>query len=432
MSKITELRDERKAVVAEQERVFAEYSDGQGGFKAITPEIQTAIVQRNKRMEEIEQELQPLVQVEAMAAKTAAAREAIDASGKPYRPFAFPGDNAGGAESATRRTLGQMFVDSEQYKRRVEAKSLSVDAVKLGGPFEVEVKSAASDGLKTLFSTTAGYAPFVPRLPLVIESAQRRPVVGDLIPTSELPQAGVRYMRETTLTNGAATVLEGASKPESTLALTEILAPMSKIANSIPVTEEELMDVPTVRDYLDNRMTLMTLLAEETNLLYGTGTAPDMTGFLTTAGTQATAKGTMDCFSALLLGIVKIEQTAGFANVTGQVIHPMDWYTIRTKQDSIGRFILGDPNTVQPNSIWGKPVIPTIAINMGTVLQGDFVSFSHLYRKEPLTFRVGYVNAQFLQNCITILCEMREALAIYRPGAFGQVTSAPIGGNSTF
>ena len=70
-------------------------------------------------------------------------------------------------------------------------------------------------------------------------------------------------MNEGTATDAAAGVAEGALKPESTLAYSEVVEPVKKIATLLPVSDEMLEDAPSIQAYLNGRLSLFVSVEEE-------------------------------------------------------------------------------------------------------------------------------------------------------------------------
>lgn len=310
---------------------------------------------------------------------------------------------------AARKSLGDHVTESEPFKAFTPGK---------GKSFSVEVEGVS---VKTLLTTANGFAPANDRTNIVIMSAQRRPVVSDLIPQTDTTATLIRYMEETTFTNAAATVLEGGLKPEAALSWTQIEQAVRKIAVTLPVTDEQLSDVPQLLTLINGRLTLMLLLQEEVQLLTGNGTAPNLQGFLTKAGVQTQAKGTDPAQDAIYRAFTKIRFT-GFAEPSGVIMHPNDWQDIRLQTTAEGVYIWGSPSEAGPERVWGKPIVATTAITENTALTGDFQMYSHISRRQGIVIDAGWVNDQFIRNLQTIRAEERLSLEIYRAAAFALVT----------
>lgn len=336
-------------------------------------------------------------------------------------PFIVGGEG-GFQQAGSIKSLGEMFTDATAYK----AQKGNHDS----GNYEYRVKLAEDLNaieLKTLMTTSAGFAPDNPRTAKLVPFALRRPVVGDLIPTDPTTLTTIKFMEETTWgtastnANPAAAVAEGGTKPEAELVWTEQSAEVEKIAVHIPVTAEQLEDVPGIQGIINNRLSMMLQLKEEDYLLTGSGVSPQIEGFLIKTGVLTQATGGDTNIDALYRGMTKV-RVEGFAEPTAVVVHPNNWTPIRLAKTLDGLYIWGHPSDPGPERIFGKSVVVTQAITANTALTGDFQLYSHISRKKGITIVVGTINAQLIENKKTIVAEMRESLEIYRASAFCKIT----------
>jgi HK97 family phage major capsid protein len=292
----------------------------------------------------------------------------------------------------------------------------------------VELKTTLTE---TTAGGTAGSGLAQPQvLPGILPILFQRLTVQDLMPGGQTGNALVRYLKETAATNAAAAVAEGAAKPASTLVYSAVDEPVRKIATTLKVTDELFADVPALRSYIDNRLMLFVEMATEAALVSGAG-APSLTGILQRSGlTAAQAKGADTAIDAIYKDITKI-RVASFLEPDAIVVHPTDWQGIRLLKDSNNQYFGGGPFTgaygngggMAPDMLWGKRVVVTTAITVGTALVGAFATAAQVFSRGGLTVEATNSNEDdFLNNLIALRAEQRLALAVYRPGAFSTVT----------
>ena len=314
-------------------------------------------------------------------------------------------NGAYGAQGGSIKTLGDLFLESSEYKSQTREK------------FAVEM---ANSSLKAVL--TGSVLPYPTQQPGAIPFAVRTPVVADLIPQTDTDQPSIVYLEQTLQSFGAAPVAEGALKPESDFAWTRRTAAFEVIAHWAKISLQSLEDAPAIRDIINQDLVRGLQLAEESQLLVGNGTSPQIQGFLTKTGVQTQAKGGVSVFEAFMSTLTKIRFT-GFSNPTGAVFHPTNWQGVVTAQDTTGRFIFGDPAVLQQSmQLWGIPVRVTPAITLGTALVGDFQGYSRLWRRGGIRTVVDMTGDDLIRNLRTILAEERLALQISRAAAFCTLT----------
>ncbi len=311
------------------------------------------------------------------------------------------------AGSPEKKSIGEMFVATKEYKNRAGSHV---------APTTLDVS------VKTLMTTTAGWVPEVTRTGRLVDFATRPVQVTDLVPPGNTEQNAIKFMEETTFTNAAAETAEGGTYAEAALALTERLSAVQKVAVFLPVTDEQMDDVPMMQGYLNQRLPFMCRQRLDGQILNGNGTAPNLRGFLNVVGIQTQAKGTDPSPDAIYKAIVKVRVT-GRAMPDGVVYHPTNWQDIRLLRTADGIYIWGNPSDAGPDRIWGLAVAQSDAITLGTALVGDFGSFSQLIERQGVEVQVSNSHGTFfVEGKQAIRADMRVALVVYRPAAYCTVT----------
>ena len=272
----------------------------------------------------------------------------------------------------------------------------------------------------------SGGALVIPQyLPGILPLPQRRLVVGDAFAQGTTDSNLISYMSEKTFTNAAAAVAEGALKPESTLIYEAITDPVRKLAHWLPTTEEMLEDAPQIRSYIDGRLQLGVQLAEEDELLNGTGVAPHILGLRLRPGLAPDVVQTDPdtVADAILKQSMAIFNTA-FLPADTVVMNPADWTNVVLMKSGQGEYLAGGPFSTLPTpTLWGLRVVLTPMIPAAVAVVGAFMQGAQVFRKGGIRVEASNSHADFfIKNLVAIRAEERLALAVYRPAAFGEVT----------
>jgi HK97 family phage major capsid protein len=331
------------------------------------------------------------------------------------QPVNRPGFTPDGKSREDRqfKTIGELFTNSERYQELKAARRLDTN----------EMWSVSLDDFdfKTTMTTAAGFAPANDRTNIVIPYATEEPTIQNFIPAVTTDLDSIKFMDETTFTNAGDNIAENAALQESAIAYTERSQPVENVGHFLPVTEQQLEIAEGVESLLNDRLMLQYKQVEQTKLLTGTGSTPQLQGYYTKSGLQTQAKGSDPGPTAIYKAMTKVRWT-GFAEPDLTVWHPNDWQDIRILQDANGNYIWGNPSQEGPDRIWGKPVVQTTAATENSPMTGAFRMYSQIWRKRGARIEVGLQNDDFVKMKKTIRVYGRLALVIYRGAAYCKTT----------
>src|SRR5687768_11733468 len=229
-SKLAELRGELDATRTKAKELFDKYPDvGQ-----MSDEDRSQAQQLNAKMADLNGQVG---EIQALNAIRDRANERPESAGVTVgvQPSATePEVKSWSFENALREN--DAYMDIVRSKQQVDGKK----------GFSLPIATIPS--FKTLMTLTTLNNPAT-RRPGIVPFAVDETTVADLMLDGRTDNNTLTYMEETTFTNAAATVAEGAAKPESALAFTERTDNVRKIATWIPVTDELLSDVAGFRSY---------------------------------------------------------------------------------------------------------------------------------------------------------------------------------------
>lgn len=314
--------------------------------------------------------------------------------------------------AAIAKSLGEQFVESDAARAMLEK------GTDFRGTAGFSTKATITSAT-TAAAGSAGAAVNETRLPGIVAPNNRRMTIRDLLTPGQMDGSALEYVRETGFTNNAAPVAEGARKPESDIQLELVTTSAKVIAHTAKASRQILDDAAQLRTYIDGRLRYGLAFKEENQLLNGDGTGQNLLGIIPQATAYSAAfapasETAIDKMRLAMLQAVLAEYPA-----TGHVMHPTDWARIELTKDSQGRYIIGNPQGNITPTLWGLPVVATQAIAVDKFLTGAFQLGAQVFDRWQARVEIATENEDdFVKNLVTMLCEERLALAVYRPEAF--------------
>lgn len=304
------------------------------------------------------------------------------------------------------KSVGALVIESEEMKDMNSS---------FRGSRRVSVPRAA------ITTATGGSLVAPQRLDTIAAPPPRRLTIRDLVAPGTTESNSIEYIRETGFTNNARTVAENTAKPYSDLTFALATANVRTIAHLFKASRQMLDDAKALKSYIDGRARYGLTMAEEAQLLYGSGAGANLQGFMTVAQLYAAPTGVTvvgeQRIDRLRLALLQAE-LAEFPS-DGIVLNPIDWAAIELTKDGEGRYIIGQPQDGTTPRLWNRPVVSTQAMTQDDFLVGAFKLGAQIYDRMEIEVLISTENDKdFENNMATIRAEERLAFAIYREEAF--------------
>lgn len=394
-------------------------------FQTIADKVHAAIGDEKKTREQREAEVKTLMTTEIAAAcervrteMKADVKSEIEGvtrlmkerGARPPAGFGTPGGDL------DQRSLGQRFVDSEQFKSWAASDPTGKVRFQLAlkgrvrQPLEVRANTIVETGLPMLPTRVGFFAP--PTLPLVMR---------DLLTVVPLTTGNAIEYVETTWNYAADyQVLEGDKKAQGDVAFLEKTANVRTIAWFVKVSRQMMADAPYFASTVDSQLLYGVAKKEDREILLGDGLAGHLAGIMpaATALPPDVLAGIINTADQILSAIAYL-QSIGYTP-TAIVLNPLDWAAMQIAKTAQGIYILGGPpQGLAPATLWNLPVVSSSEMPPTEFLVGAFPPNAALFDRETASVDVSYENEDdFVRNLVTLRCEERVALAIYRPQAF--------------
>jgi len=307
------------------------------------------------------------------------------------------------------KAIGDVVVEDEGFKAWA---AKNAGAGKSTSP-AVKVKMITS------LSDSGSAGIFSDRIPGVVQEPLRQFTIRSLLDNGRTSSNLIEWVREDVFTNEADVVSEGSQKPESDITFEQVDVPVRTIAHWVHATRQVLADFPQLASIINGRLRYGLMIAEETELLLGSGTAPHLLGLIPQATDYNTALNRPgDTFIDVLRHAI-LQVRLAYYPATGIVLTPTDWHNIELTKDNENRYLMANPQGTMPAMLWGRPVVESDGMPNDQFLVGAFKLAATVFDREDAQIFVSTEDRDnFIKNLVTILCEERLALAVSRPAAF--------------
>jgi len=332
-----------------------------------------------------------------------------------------------------RKSLRQRLEEDDRFQRLVHDRKGSA-VLTLEGDDVVH----ALERKTTITSAGVGWQTTgvlqIERIPGIVPEARRELKIRNVLPARPTSLQVVDYVKVTTPMGIASPAPENTTKAENAVAFTSYSERIKTIATWIPATKQIMDDFTELAGFIETSLPYYVDLAEEIGLLAGDGTGENLHGILP----QATAFNTgllvpasgwtrIDVIGRAIQQIMNTyELTPTFV-----VLNPTDWWALRMTKDSLGRYIIGNPQDGQDvPRLFDLDVVWTPSMTQGQFLVGSGNPTAIEIRdRMQMQVEVSTEHASyFVQNLIAIRAEKRLALIVKRGGSFiaGSLNSSPI------
>lgn len=243
----------------------------------------------------------------------------------------------------------------------------------------------------------------------------------------------VEFSRETANVQNNADVVgggspfqhEGVDKPESVLEWELVDAKIPTIATWVEASRQILSDVAELGNVIDTRLRYFLELKLEQQLISGTGVGAQMKGLThvdnSVAFTPTSGDTAIDSISRALGTLADDHEIEpDLVVVSNTDLRAMQ----RTKAVDSGVYLWGGPGGADTRRIWEIDIHATPAMPVGSFAVTSVAQVGTFRSREDARVEIGYRNAQFTQNMVTLLAELRALFTVERPTAtiFGPLT----------
>ena len=251
---------------------------------------------------------------------------------------------------------------TNEYNEKMEAATKRMDAIEMESKktlsgvntktFKGQIESAIKDGaIDALVKGNTNAARFeIKAADMTMANAYTGVVAGEtviedfkfdpsrsvhirtLLPIGNTDAQTIRFPKESAYDDGAAATAQGSAVGQSDFDITATSVNVEKIGTFMRITEEMLNDTPGLSSYLSARVPGKVLSVEDTEILNGDGSSPNLDGLFTDGTAFITSGGAFDD----AVGVVSVAWEDGAVLTGGGSVLAALSRDLRTYAETIG------------------------------------------------------------------------------------------------
>jgi len=366
-------------------------------------------------------------------------------------------DNAKGeVESSLKSEITNL---TSEYNDKMEAATKRMDAIEMESKktlsgvntktFKGQIEAAIKDGaIEALVKGNTNAARFeIKAGDMTMANAYTGVVAGEtvitdfkfdpsrsvhirtLLPIGNTDAQTIRFPKESAYDDGAAATAQGSTLGASDFDITATSVNVEKIGTFMRITEEMLNDTPGLSSYLSARVPGKVLSVEDTEILNGDGSSPNLDGFFTDGAAFVTGSGgafddAVESANEFDVLIASLNQLA-LANYQADTIllNPTDFHKIVLLKSTANEYLKNQIiQGIQP-AINGVPITLNTAVTAGKFLVANLAQASQLWVRDGLGIEFSREDStNFRDGFVTVRAQERVALTNYSPNAIVQGT----------
>jgi len=270
---------------------------------------------------------------------------------------------------------------------------------------------------------TPGVVP-AERMPGILGALKPQVHMRTLLVTEPTSAAEVVWVYEKTRPTKASPYAENTEiSVDAALDLDIRRAPVQTIACLCRASRQVLADYPELEAFLRTEFAARVEEEVDRQILFGSGTPPDLNGLTTQAqvwDSTIVTGGSYTYVDVLAGARQQVAEANGELGMPFYIVHPGDLWKMRRTKDEYGRYVLGDPMSPFTPNLWGAPIYDTTQMTQGYFLYGNAEPRAAIIRdREPVTVEMSTEDGNnFRYKLVTFRAEVRLAVVCKQPDAF--------------